>query len=36
VKELAIASKNSEEKILEDLRLMFTPDSARFNIALRS
>lgn len=36
VKELAIASKHSEEKILEDLRMMFTPDSVRLNIPLRS
>ncbi|HXG18420.1 MAG TPA: hypothetical protein VNN62_05030, partial [Methylomirabilota bacterium] len=36
VKELAIASKNSEEKILADLRAMFTSDSARAQAALRS
>jgi CarD family transcriptional regulator len=29
VKELAIASKHSEEKILSDLRMMFTPDTAK-------
>jgi CarD family transcriptional regulator len=36
VKELAIASKNSEEKILADLRAMFTSDSARAQATLRS
>jgi CarD family transcriptional regulator len=36
VKELAIASKHSEEDILEDLRMMFTPDSVRLPVLLRS
>jgi CarD family transcriptional regulator len=36
VKELAIASKHSEEKILEDLRMMFSPDAARLQVSLRS
>ncbi len=36
VKELAIASKHSEEKILEDLRMLFAPDSVRLHVSLRS
>jgi CarD family transcriptional regulator len=36
VKELALASRHSEEKILEDLRMMFTPDSAGMVASLRS
>jgi CarD family transcriptional regulator len=36
VKELAIASKHSEEKILEDLRMMFAPDTVRLSAPLRS
>jgi CarD family transcriptional regulator len=36
VKELAIASKNSEEKILADLHTMFASESARPQALLRS
>lgn len=36
VKELAIASKNPEEKILADLRMMFAPESPRMSVPLRS
>jgi CarD family transcriptional regulator len=35
VKELAIASKNPEEKILADLRAMFILDSARLAVTVR-